>query len=177
MALQRTHYNTLKVASDAPVEVVRAAYRVLAQKYHPDRNPGDGVAATEMVLVNEAYRVLSHADLRKQYDLKLQTQTVEETPSKAHPTKSPTREPERHPNAKPQNPHSGQNRGKSSVDLEQVWESWFGRSGTNQSASEAIHNPRKSDCGGLGRSEEFDSVDLNTVSDGFAALFGRRRKK
>ncbi|QYD24734.1 J domain-containing protein (plasmid) [Klebsiella quasipneumoniae] len=32
----RTHYDNLKVSQDAPVEVIQAAYRTLAKKYHPD---------------------------------------------------------------------------------------------------------------------------------------------
>lgn len=64
----QTHYDNLKVARDAPLVVIRAAYKVLAQKYHPDRNPGDPAAARVMVLVNEAYRVLSNAQSRSAHD-------------------------------------------------------------------------------------------------------------
>ena len=38
MTKVRTHYDNLKVARNAPPEVIRAAYKALAQKYHPDRN-------------------------------------------------------------------------------------------------------------------------------------------
>lgn len=55
----RTHYDNLKVSRDAPPEVIRAAYKSLSQKYHPDRNPGDEAAARIMQLLNEAYEVLS----------------------------------------------------------------------------------------------------------------------
>jgi len=41
MTRVRTHYDNLKVARDAPHEVIRAAYKTLSQKYHPDRSQGD----------------------------------------------------------------------------------------------------------------------------------------
>ena len=63
-----THYDTLKVARDAPTEVIRAAYRALSQKYHPDRNPDDAAAAQSMAVLNAAYDVLSDAEKKRQYD-------------------------------------------------------------------------------------------------------------
>jgi curved DNA-binding protein CbpA len=66
--VQKTHYDTLKVSRDAPIEVIRAAYRVLSQKYHPDRHPADLAAADTMGLLNKAYEVLSDPDRRRTYD-------------------------------------------------------------------------------------------------------------
>lgn len=66
-----THYSTLKVAPDAPVEVIRAAYRVLAARHHPDRCIGDPAALQRMQRVNEAYRVLSDSELRAEHDAAL----------------------------------------------------------------------------------------------------------
>lgn len=43
-----THYDNLKVAREAPPEVIRAAYRALSQRYHPDRNPANAEAARIM---------------------------------------------------------------------------------------------------------------------------------
>lgn len=63
-----SHYENLKVARDAPPEVIRAAYRSLSQKYHPDRNPGDAQAAQRMTLINAAYDVLSDPLKRKEHD-------------------------------------------------------------------------------------------------------------
>jgi hypothetical protein len=64
----RTHYDCLKIARDAPPEVVRAAYRALSLKYHPDR-PGAGSEATEMMAaLNNAYDVLSDPQKRREYD-------------------------------------------------------------------------------------------------------------
>jgi curved DNA-binding protein CbpA len=64
----RTHYDNLKVARDAPPEVIRAAYKSLSQKYHPDRNSGDPNASRTMAIINAAYRVLSDPVLRKRHD-------------------------------------------------------------------------------------------------------------
>ena len=63
----RTHYDNLKVSRDAPPEVIRAAYKSLTQKYHPDRNP-DPQAAKIMLHLNEAYEVLSDPEKRDNHD-------------------------------------------------------------------------------------------------------------
>jgi len=63
-----THYDNLKVARDAPIEVIRAAYRSLSQKYHPDKNPGDRAAERIMKIINDAYEVLSDPERRHIHD-------------------------------------------------------------------------------------------------------------
>jgi hypothetical protein len=68
MAKIHTHYDNLKVARQAPQEVVRAAYKALSQKYHPDKNPGDEKAARIMAIVNSAYGILSDPVRRKEHD-------------------------------------------------------------------------------------------------------------
>lgn len=67
MQKPRTHYDNLKVARNAPQEVIRAAYKTLTQKYHPDRNP-DPSATRIMSLLNEAYEVLSDPSKRREHD-------------------------------------------------------------------------------------------------------------
>jgi hypothetical protein len=64
----RTHYDNLKIARDAPLEVVRAAYRALSLKYHPDRHATDPEATEMMALINSAYEVLSDSEKRRDYD-------------------------------------------------------------------------------------------------------------
>jgi curved DNA-binding protein CbpA len=59
MAKIHTHYDNLKVSRLAPQEVIRAAYKALSQKYHPDKNPGDEKAARIMAILNSAYNTLS----------------------------------------------------------------------------------------------------------------------
>jgi DnaJ domain len=68
MAKIHTHYDNLKVSRQAPQEVIRAAYKALSQKYHPDKNPGDEKAARIMAIVNSAYNVLSDPVRRKEHD-------------------------------------------------------------------------------------------------------------
>lgn len=65
----RDHYSTLGVLPEAEAIVVTAAYRALAQRYHPDKSPGDPLEAhRRMAEINEAYRVLGDANLRAEYD-------------------------------------------------------------------------------------------------------------
>ncbi len=63
----RTHYQNLKVAENAPVEVIRAAYRALSQQYHPDRNPNPE-ALRIMQIINDSYEVLSDPTARARHD-------------------------------------------------------------------------------------------------------------
>ncbi|MCD0280706.1 DnaJ domain-containing protein [Xanthomonas melonis] len=67
MTTFRTHYDNLKVSRDAPPEVIRAAYKTLSQKYHPDRN-GSPDAERIMRILNQAYGVLSDPDQRAEHD-------------------------------------------------------------------------------------------------------------
>lgn len=69
MAQIHTHYDNLKVARNAPPEVIRAAYKTLAQKFHPDRNPGNADATRIMAIINASYEVLSDPDKRREHDL------------------------------------------------------------------------------------------------------------
>ena len=66
--LRHTHYDTLQVERGASGEGVRAAYRRLAQKFHPDKHPGRSAAAAVMAQLNQAYEVLSHPAQRSAYD-------------------------------------------------------------------------------------------------------------
>jgi molecular chaperone DnaJ len=63
-----TLYDTLGVGKNAPAEEIKKAYRKLAAKYHPDKNPGDASAEEKFKEVQNAYDVLSDVGKRKQYD-------------------------------------------------------------------------------------------------------------
>lgn len=63
-----THYDNLKVARNAPPEVIRAAYRTLSKKYHPDHNPNNKEAIRIIQLINAAYEVLSDPIKRETHD-------------------------------------------------------------------------------------------------------------
>lgn len=61
-------YRVLQVDPSADPEVIEAAYRRLALKYHPDHNRGDSQAEAHMKRINEAFRVLGKPTLRADYD-------------------------------------------------------------------------------------------------------------
>lgn len=71
MARSPSHYESLNVTRDAPAEVIRAAYRSLSQKYHPDKNSGNRDAEHMMARLNAAYTVLSDSQQRERYDMQL----------------------------------------------------------------------------------------------------------
>lgn len=62
------YYERLGVDRQASADAIRDAYRKLAMKYHPDKNPGDKVAEDKFKEINEAYQVLSDEAKRAVYD-------------------------------------------------------------------------------------------------------------
>lgn len=62
------YYKTLGVEKSADAEAIKKAYRKLALKYHPDRNPGNREAEEKFKKISEAYAVLSDPEKRKQYE-------------------------------------------------------------------------------------------------------------
>jgi molecular chaperone DnaJ len=68
MATRPDHYKTLGVDKKASAEDIKKAYRKLARRYHPDRNPGDKQAEERFKEVSQAHDVLGDPEKRKQYD-------------------------------------------------------------------------------------------------------------
>ncbi|MCC6124047.1 MAG: molecular chaperone DnaJ [Pirellulales bacterium] len=68
MADKRDYYEVLGVSRNAEGGQISEAYRKLAMKYHPDRNPGDQEAVAKFKEAAEAFEVLSHQDKRARYD-------------------------------------------------------------------------------------------------------------
>lgn len=68
MAEKRDYYEVLGVGRSASKDEIKAAYRKLAVKFHPDRNPGDKDAEERFKEAAEAYAVLSDDDKRAHYD-------------------------------------------------------------------------------------------------------------
>ena len=61
----RDYYAILGVPQDADARTIKKAYRKLAAKYHPDKNPGDSEAEVKFKEVAEAYEVLSDDGKKK----------------------------------------------------------------------------------------------------------------
>ena len=68
MAAKRDYYEVLGVDKNATADDIKKAYRKLAVKYHPDKNPGDKEAEEKFKEAAEAYSVLSDADKKARYD-------------------------------------------------------------------------------------------------------------
>ncbi|MBM4075121.1 MAG: molecular chaperone DnaJ [Planctomycetes bacterium] len=68
MATKRCYYEVLTVSKTASDDEIKKAYRKLAAKYHPDRNPGDDAAIQAFKEAAEAFEVLSNSDKRARYD-------------------------------------------------------------------------------------------------------------
>lgn len=62
------YYEILGVSRNASEDEIKKAYRKMAMKYHPDRNPGDKVAEEKFKEIKEAYEILSDAQRRSRYD-------------------------------------------------------------------------------------------------------------
>jgi curved DNA-binding protein CbpA len=81
----KDYYRILGVLDDAEDIIIKAAYRALAQRYHPDKWSGDQVEATKrMAEINEAYSVLSEPPKRKEYDnefFKFRDKTEKQNPN------------------------------------------------------------------------------------------------
>lgn len=68
MAEKRDYYEVLGLQKGASEDEIKKAFRKMAMKYHPDRNPGDKEAEEKFKEVNEAYSVLSDPDKKSKYD-------------------------------------------------------------------------------------------------------------
>ncbi len=70
MSVAQDYYAILGLQPDAGREDINRAYRKVALRLHPDKNPGDAGAAERFQMLHEAYSVLNDQDLRRLYDRK-----------------------------------------------------------------------------------------------------------
>jgi len=68
MSSKRCYYETLEVTKTATGDVLKSAYRKMAMRFHPDKNPGDHTAEVKFKEINEAYDVLKDEQKRAAYD-------------------------------------------------------------------------------------------------------------
>src|SRR5271166_3465453 len=68
MSTKRCYYETLEVERNADDTKLKSAFRKLAMKWHPDKNPGDANCEHRFKEINEAYEVLKDGDKRAAYD-------------------------------------------------------------------------------------------------------------
>ncbi len=68
MKILHTHYDNLKVARDAPPDIIRAAYKTLCKKFHPDHHQNNPTMTKTFQLISVAYHVLSDPTLRQEHD-------------------------------------------------------------------------------------------------------------
>ena len=79
----KTHYEILGLLNSADDVVIKAAYKALAQKYHPDKHKANKEMATRLMTeLNAAHAVLGHKSKRKEYDAWLLSSTKAKTKSK-----------------------------------------------------------------------------------------------
>jgi molecular chaperone DnaJ len=65
---KRDYYEILEISKNANADEIKKAYRKMAIKYHPDKNPGDKVAEEKFKEAAEAYEILSNPEKRQRYD-------------------------------------------------------------------------------------------------------------
>ncbi|MGV3742126.1 MAG: J domain-containing protein [Burkholderiaceae bacterium] len=89
MAKVHTHYDNLKVARNAPPEVIRAAYKTLSQRFHPDRNADNEAATRIFQIISTAYEVLSDPVKRKEHDEWIARTEAEAAPESMEAPRAP----------------------------------------------------------------------------------------
>src|ERR1700721_964298 len=68
MSTKRCYYETLEVEPTPDESRLKSAFRKLAMKWHPDKNPGDATSEVRFKEINEAYEVLKDGEKRAAYD-------------------------------------------------------------------------------------------------------------
>lgn len=84
----RTHYDNLQIKENASPEVIKRAYLFLSYKWYPDNNPTNRQEAERVYkIINDAYRILSDPDKRKEHDEWINKKRMQNTEKKPEPEK------------------------------------------------------------------------------------------
>jgi curved DNA-binding protein CbpA len=87
---QKNYYQLLHVHPQATAQEIKAAYRKLAFKYHPDRNKGNTLTEAVLKDINEAYSILSNPEKRKKYNALIAVNTHQSKHKRPAPLTSQT---------------------------------------------------------------------------------------
>ncbi len=127
----KTHYAILKVTQDAPDEVISAAYKALALKYHPDRAGDSPEAMAVMQEINISYKILSDPKKRAEHDRWIAQQRQQQrAQSTAGTASGAVQQPAASKTAAKQSPGGGK-----SMEEANKWKAWADK--TAQEAKEA----------------------------------------
>ncbi|WP_137820935.1 J domain-containing protein [Pseudomonas sp. D(2018)] len=173
----RTHYDNLHISEKASPEVIRAAYKTLAQKWHPDKHPTDRAKAEHYFkIISQAFEVLSDEASRCRYDASLHQQRDVGSGRKQGKHTPP---PKSHQDLMAEAWESGKYSrekgfGTDSCPYKGVYaEAWLEghRTGTPpQSQSEARQQQPKSPSAPVPRDKSITDMISNLVAVGFAVL-------
>ncbi|SDP16886.1 J domain-containing protein [Clostridium gasigenes] len=111
----KNYYKTLDISVNATKDEIKKAFRILAKKYHPDRNVNNENALRNFQEINEAYEILGNEDSRKEYDKKISSSkqsNSKDTNSKNNKSSNDNRK--------------SQDKSDSMADLNKYFESLFG---------------------------------------------------
>lgn len=98
-----THYDVLEVSPQASTPTIRAAYKSLMQRHHPDRLQASAIAQQQAQRINAAYEVLADPEQRRRYDASLAAARAQPAPPPraARPAPAPTPAPPSAPRPEP----------------------------------------------------------------------------
>ena len=82
---EKNYYIILEVKSTASADEIKAAYRLLAKKYHPDKNIGNKASEEYFKEIQQAYSILSNPEKRRKYDLKFSYRSKMPPPQRSNP--------------------------------------------------------------------------------------------
>lgn len=143
----KTHYDALGIAKTADSKEIKAIYRKLAKKYHPDLNPGDKEAEIKFKEINDAYQILGDEESRRKYDNELNNPNVKKRDVNKNSTNKSKPE-DSHFNFDVNNFASG-------------FESFFG------------FDPKGKQVKDIDKAEEKDPIDTNKAFESFFGFKGK----